>query len=104
MFNDGCTFWPDRIGDADLLPCCDTHDMAYAAGGTREDRLKADRALRACVGTSVGGWLWRRTRRAVAAVMYAGVRVGGHRAFHYVNPKHWGNDWPVKQYGTGYGV
>ncbi len=104
MFNDGCTFFPDRIGGADLLTCCDPHDEGYAKGGTKEQRLKLDRALRACVAASAGRWLWRRTRRAVAAGMYAAVRVFGSRHFHHVNPKHWGNDWPVKEYGTGYGV
>jgi len=63
--SDGCTLFPD----GDWIECCITHDHAYAKGGTKEQRKKADIVLRNCVagkGHSVVAW-----------IMYLGVRVGG---------------------------
>ncbi len=46
-----------------------SHDLAYWKGGTEEERLQADEALKTCV-ANVG-------ELKIAEVMLAGVRVGG---------------------------
>jgi len=69
--SDGCSAWPDgTLVQNRLWPrCCTVHDRAYWQGGTYDERVAADRALRVCV-ASVG-------EPEVAAIMLAGVRVGG---------------------------
>lgn len=49
---------------------CVAHDMDYHKGGAKEDRLRADRTLAACV--ALRGW------PIMGALMYYAVRVGGH--------------------------
>ncbi len=97
--SDGCTFFPDNIGDVDLTAICVEHDYAYWCGGTKEDRLAADIRLyeRLC-----GEGLY-----ITATIMYAGVRAGGGRYWPYSpmpKRKHWGYGWPQVDYGYGYGV
>ncbi|MBN2767549.1 MAG: hypothetical protein JXQ68_00445 [Campylobacterales bacterium] len=46
-----------------------SHDLAYWKGGTQEERLQADEALKICV-ESIG-------EPEIAKIMLAGVRVGG---------------------------
>lgn len=69
--SDGCSAFPDgTLAQRQLwLDCCTEHDRAYWKGGTYEERLDADRQLRACV-ARVG-------EPEVALLMLAGVRVGG---------------------------
>ena len=69
--SDGCSAFPDGRNDAQKLwlHCCTTHDLAYWQGGTYQQRLEADQALQACV-RAIG-------EPEVAALMLAGVRVGG---------------------------
>ena len=50
--------------------CCAAHDAEYWRGGTRIERLRADRVLRICVR--------RRGRPLLAWIMFLAVRVGGH--------------------------
>lgn len=88
---DGCSAFPDGLlGHEDLwLECCTEHDYAYWKGGTYQERLDADRKLRACV-ARVG-------EPEVAALMLAGVRVGGTP---YLPTRfRWGYGWP---YFRGY--
>jgi hypothetical protein len=89
---DGCSRFPDRsaTGRTDWCHCCVAHDLAYWRGGTADERLHADQGLRACVRQSGGGGL-------LAALMYAGVRVGGSP--HRPTPYRWAYGWP---YGRGY--
>lgn len=50
--------------------CCVPHDWEYFEGGTRADRLRADRAFRAClIRQGVKPWL--------AGLMFWAVRFGG---------------------------
>jgi hypothetical protein len=89
--SDGCSAFPDGTfqENALWLDCCVEHDRAYWMGGTREERAAADQALRDCV-TAVG-------RPHIAALMLAGVRVGGTP---YLPTRfRWGYGWP---YPTGY--
>lgn len=69
--SDGCSVFPDGTLDQQelWLSCCTAHDLAYWKGGTYEERLQADQALRQCV-ASVG-------EPEIGALMLAGVRVGG---------------------------
>lgn len=88
---DGCSDFPDGTpAHKDLwLRCCIAHDKKYWLGGTYQERADADRELRACV-QSVG-------EPAIAALMLAGVRVGGSP--WWPTGFRWGYGWP---YTHGY--
>ena len=88
---DGCSAFPDgTLWQNELwLSCCTAHDLAYWQGGTYQQRLEADQTLKQCV-EKVG-------EPSIAAVMLAGVRVGGTP---YLPTKfRWGYGWP---YPRGY--
>jgi hypothetical protein len=88
---DGCSDFPNgTLKQRHLwLHCCIAHDKKYWAGGTAEERMQADRDLRACV-AAVG-------EPAIATLMLAGVRVGGSP--YWPTTFRWGYGWP---YGRGY--
>jgi hypothetical protein len=88
---DGCSSFPNgTLEHSELwLSCCSTHDLAYWQGGTYQQRVDADQELKQCV-EKVGEPL-------IAALMLAGVRVGGTP---YIPTKfRWGYGWP---YFRGY--
>lgn len=89
---DGCSMFPDRslLSGADWCRCCVAHDLVYWRGGTAEERLEADQALRACVQQATGN-------AALAELMYTGVRTGGGPYFY--TSYRWAYGWP---YGRGY--
>lgn len=89
--SDGCSAWPDgTMAEKSLwLRCCTTHDKSYWRGGTYAERKTADQALQSCV-ADVG-------KPKVAAVMLAGVRVGGSP--WWPTAFRWGYGWP---WGRGY--
>ena len=70
--------------------CCFAHDIAYWRGGTRLERWQADEALQDCV-------IERTHIKALANLMYKGVRAGGHPAFP--TWYRWAYGW---NYGRGY--
>ncbi|GJM08103.1 MAG: hypothetical protein DHS20C11_03790 [Lysobacteraceae bacterium] len=83
---DGCSSFPDGTFEQQALwlDCCTVHDLAYWQGGTREQRMQADEALRECV-ANVG-------EPTIAKLMLAGVRVGGTP---YLPTRfRWGYGWP----------
>lgn len=84
--SDGCSLFPDRslIDDLDWCNCCLEHDIAYWQGGTYEQRLAADEALRDCV-------LKQTEDEVLAQAMFAGVRAGGSPWFY--NWYRWGYGW-----------
>ncbi len=88
---DGCSDFPDGTPQHRTLwlKCCIAHDKKYWMGGTYEERLQADLELRQCV-QSVG-------EPAIAALMLAGVRVGGSP--WWPTRFRWGYGWP---YPHGY--
>jgi hypothetical protein len=63
--------------------CCVTHDKHYWAGGSKQDRKDADKALRVCVAKN-GYPIW-------AWIMWIAVRLGG------------GPRWPSR-YRWGFGA
>lgn len=83
---DGCSAFPDGTLEQQSLwvECCIRHDLAYWKGGTYTQRLAADDALQVCV-ADVG-------EPEIAAVMLAGVRVGGSP--FYPTTYRWGYGWP----------
>ena len=84
--SDGCSLFPDRslINNDDWCECCMEHDIAYWQGGTKAQRLAADKKLRDCV-------LERTGSEALAETMYQGVRFGGSPYFY--NWYRWGYGW-----------
>ena len=89
---DGCSRFPDHslISNHDWCHCCVVHDLAYWRGGTAEERLAADEALRDCVETTT-------RNRVLADVMFAGVRAGGGP--YFFTSYRWGYGW---KYGRNY--
>ena len=69
--SDGCSAFPDgTFTQQELwLSCCTAHDYTYWQGGTYDERVTADKELQQCV-AKVG-------QPEIAALMLAGVRVGG---------------------------
>tara|TARA_R110000737_G_scaffold268494_1_gene275925 strand:- start:2285 stop:2728 length:444 start_codon:yes stop_codon:yes gene_type:complete len=69
--SDGCSAFPDgTFEQRELwLTCCIQHDYEYWQGGSYQQRLVSDQALKTCV-TDVG-------QAEIAILMLAGVRVGG---------------------------
>ena len=88
--SDGCTLFPDSslIDNTDWCECCFEHDIAYWQGGTEEERLKADEALRECVREKTGN-------DNLAKVIYSGVRFGGSPYFY--NWYRWGYGWDFER-------
>ncbi|MEN8135936.1 MAG: FAD-binding oxidoreductase [Thermodesulfobacteriota bacterium] len=91
--SDGCSVFPDGTpGQKDLWrSCCVDHDLAYWQGGTRRQRMAADKALQECI-AEVGV-------PKVAALMKVGVWFGGSPYLPF--PFRWGFGWP---YLRGYRV
>ncbi|MBN8430413.1 FAD-binding oxidoreductase [Microbulbifer salipaludis] len=89
--SDGCSAFPDGTikQEALWLACCRAHDYAYWKGGSYEDRVAADDALKACV-ASTG-------EEEIANLMLAGVRIGGSP--YLPTNFRWGYGWPM---GRGY--
>ena len=85
---DGCSRFPDRepIGEGDWCHCCVIHDLAYWRGGTFDERMAADLALKDCVYKASDS-------KALAEAMFAGVRIGGGPKFD--TPYRWGYGWPA---------
>jgi len=90
--SDGCSLFPDGdLGNRTLwCDCCFAHDIAYWRGGTKADRKKSDKTLRDCVRKRTGN-------KALADMMYQGVRTGGHPVFP--TWYRWAYGW---SYGRGY--
>lgn len=90
---DGCSDFPDGTPTHKTLwrACCVAHDKAYWQGGTYDERRKADKELRRCV-AHVG-------EPGIAALMLAGVRVGGSP--YWPTRFRWGYGWPwPRSYGA----
>lgn len=87
---DGCSAFPDGTFDQQQLwlQCCTAHDESYWRGGTEEERDLADRELRTCV-AGVG-------EPAIAALMLAGVRVGGSP--YFPTRFRWGYGWSYPRF------
>ena len=90
--SDGCSAFPNgTLQQQELwLGCCHAHDLAYWRGGTYSEREAADLELQECV-ASVG-------EPEIAALMLAGVRVGGTP--YLPTQFRWGYGWPYeRKYG-----
>lgn len=84
--SDGCSAFPDgTLAKRTLwLNCCTEHDRAYWLGGSYQKRVEADEALKQCV-AEIG-------EPEIAAIMLAGVRVGGSP--FWISSFRWGYGWP----------
>lgn len=84
--SDGCSLFPDAslINADDWCKCCFEHDLAYWRGGTYKERESADVRLKECV-------LANTNNKALATLMYEGVRFGGSPYFY--NWYRWGYGW-----------
>lgn len=83
--SDGCSAFPDgTIAQNHLwLKCCQRHDFDYWQGGTYLQRFSSDQQLEKCV-SQVG-------EPIIAALMLAGVRVGGTP--YFPTSFRWGYGW-----------
>jgi len=82
---DGCTFWPDSFFSYSFQEPCIKHDIRYWAGGTEEDRLKADLKLKDDVNKILPG---------IGDIIYIGVRLGGKNLSSLIPwPWGWGYGW-----------
>jgi hypothetical protein len=88
--SDGCSAFPEGTSQQNTLwlTCCTAHDHQYWKGGTYQQRLESDKALKACV-TQVG-------EPEIALLMLAGVRVGGTPFFP--TSFRWGYGWPYPRF------
>ena len=68
---DGCTLFPDRIGETSFLTACLNHDIAYWYGGSSSQRRHADQVFRQDIRESGSFGLW------LQWPMYGAVRVFG---------------------------
>lgn len=82
---DGCSMWFDGTLEQPNLwrHCCVAHDLDYWQGGTEEQRLRSDEAIRACVSNAQG--------KAMAEYMYANIRWGGSP--FWMTTYRWGYGW-----------
>lgn len=90
--SDGCSAFPDGTLSHNTLwlSCCEKHDFDYWKGGSYLERLTSDNELQVCV-AKVG-------EPEIAALMLAGVRVGG--APYFPTSFRWGYGWSYpKLYG-----
>lgn len=81
---DGCTGWLDGTRKYNWSYCCKKHDLQMWAGGSKENRKKADKELKACIKKKSNGFH--------AWVMGAGVFIGGLSPIK-IESKKWGNAW-----------
>ena len=83
--SDGCSAFPDGTFDQKTLwlDCCQRHDFDYWQGGTYQQRLASYNQLKICV-SKVG-------EPTIAALMLAGVRVGGTP--YFPTSFRWGYGW-----------
>ena len=90
--SDGCSSFPNgTLKQKNLwLKCCQIHDKAYWQGGTRQQRLDSDMALKSCVANT--------GNPEIAKLMLTGVRVGGSP--YWPTSFRWGYGWKFpKTYG-----
>mgnify|MGYP001590911842 CR=1 FL=1 len=88
FMTDGCTLFLERFGSKNWSPACLNHDIAYWAGGTKEDRLQADNKFKQEINSLIPG---------LGSVMAFAVGLAGSPYL----PTWWrfGYGWP---YGHGY--
>ncbi|WP_019614857.1 hypothetical protein [Psychromonas ossibalaenae] len=88
--SDGCSAFPDGTIEQNKLwlSCCEIHDYDYWKGGTYQQRIDSDKALKRCV-TKVG-------EPEVALLMLLGVRVGGTPFLP--TSFRWGYGWPYPRF------
>jgi hypothetical protein len=83
---DGCTLVPESIfGYYDITRFCLEHDFAYWSGGTENDRLLSDIALRNGI-ASHGGWFWVESR-----ILYYVLRITGDSYLAKLVGRNWGH-------------
>jgi len=90
FISDGCSSFPNGTFEQKelWLSCCQKHDFDYWQGGTYQQRLISDVALKVCV-ANVG-------EPEIALLMLAGVRVGGTP---YLPTKfRWGYGWSYPRF------
>ncbi|MBY0515635.1 MAG: hypothetical protein K2P81_01915 [Bacteriovoracaceae bacterium] len=83
---DGCTMAPDGTVYRRGLwhECCVAHDLRFWGGGTKEERILADKSLKQCVTDKAGV--------VIANLFFAGVRAGSASPWK-IPSKKWGNAW-----------
>ena len=79
-------FVPDNFIGVEIVEPCRIHDYDYTVGGTKKDKLKADRRfrknLRVCVLNDTN-LIFRDTNLALCEVYYKMVRKYGSSSFNF---------------------
>lgn len=86
FITDGCSFYPESISfePGSIQLCCIQHDFRYWLGGTKEERLQADRELKRCL-------MAYSISRPMVSLIYRSVRIfGGPNTGHSFQ---WGYGW-----------
>jgi hypothetical protein len=82
---DGCTLFLDGFLDSSFLSACLEHDIAYYYGGSKEERLMADRVFKEAIGQSgKAGMVFKYP-------MYWGVRLLGDSFIARSQNANWGS-------------
>jgi hypothetical protein len=83
---DYCTNYPEGTRSRPELwkHCCLYHDLAFWAGGNKQNRYDADRELKSCIQEAGAP--------VIAQMMYLGVRAGSYSPLKYPEKK-WNNGW-----------
>jgi hypothetical protein len=87
FISDGCTLFPESILGSDWGDACLAHDIAYWAGGTKEERVAADTLFKDSVAQK--GLLGKFS----APIMYVGVRLFGDTWLTKIFDANWGFGW-----------
>jgi len=87
---DGCSYFPDGTltNNKKWLNCCIDHDKSYYKGGTKNQKLIADKKLKNCV-KNLG-------YPNIAKLMFFGVQLAGDAK--YDTPYRWGYGWKINRY------
>ena len=84
---DGCTLWPDKLPGHNFNEACLKHDIAYWAGGSREQQKKVNQEFRQDINeTGLLGPVF-------GFIMYTGVTWFGNNGVSRVIDSHWGFGW-----------
>jgi len=79
-------FIPDNFVGVNISKACKIHDYLYTIGGTKKDKIKADKMFKKNLTALVlnnGDLIWRDTNLALVNAYYLAVSRFGDSSFNY---------------------